>query len=190
MSPRRRHAATTVAAVATILALTAAFAVFAVEQIAAIDAARRTVAPDEARLGLSPQMANNVTAITAGLILTVCALCLAAAVGVARRSAGARHAAMGLFGILGFVAFAASLAGVTATPPSPNAVYGVLCGVANGVIVGLLLAPSTALDVELAEQERQWLSARGYPLVRDHPLHRAERSRAATGAWGGRSRVR
>jgi len=160
-----------------IIALTAAFAVFAVESIAAIEPARRTVATDEARLGLNPQMANNVTAITAGLILVVCALCVAAAIGVARRNAGARHAAMGLFGMLGFLAFAASLAGLTATPQSPNAVYGLACGVANGVILGLLLAPSTATDVELAEQERQWLRERGYPLVRDHPVHGAGRSR-------------
>lgn len=178
MSAHRRHAATTVAAVVLSIALTAAFAVFAVEQIAAIEPARQTVEADEARLGLNPQMANNVTTVTGGLILMVCALCLAAAIGIARRNAGARYAAMGLFGMLGFLALAASLGGLTATPRSPNAVYGLLCGVTNGVILGLLLSPSTARDFELAEQERQWLLARGYPLVRDHPPHGGGRSRA------------
>jgi hypothetical protein len=72
-----------------------------------------------------------------------------------------------LFGVLGFTALAAALGGLTATPPTPNAPYGLLCGVVNVAIVGLLLAPSTADDFERAEQERQWLLTRGYPLVRD-----------------------
>lgn len=164
MSVHRRHAATTVAAIGLIVALTVTFAVIAVRQIATIDPGRHTIEANEARLGLNPQMANNATAMTAGLILTVCALTLCAAIGIARRNTGARYAATGLFGMLGFLAFAASLGGLTATPPSPNASYGLLCGVANGVILGLLLAPSTADDFERAEQERQWLRVRGYPL--------------------------
>jgi hypothetical protein len=37
------------------------------------------------------------------------------------------------------------------------------------VIVGLVLAPSTAKDFELVAHERRWLVTRGYPLADDRP---------------------
>lgn len=172
MRVHRRCAATTLAAVGVSVVVTLAFAVFAVEQIANIDPGRRTIQAEEARLGLNPQMANNVTAITAGLILAVCLLTLSTAIGIARRSTRMRYAAIGLFGMLGSMALAAALAGLTASPRSPNAWYGLLCGLADFTIVGLLLAPSTADDFDRVDHERRWLVTRGYPLV---PEHRTER---------------
>jgi hypothetical protein len=169
MRVHRRPAATTVAAIGLIVALTTVFAVSAVQRITAIDPGRVTLDPDEARLGLNPHMANNATALSGGLILVVCVLALGAAVGIALRRSGARHAAIVVFGVLGVLALAASLGGLTATPRSENALYGLACGIANAVIVGLLLAPSTADDFDRVEHERQWLLARGYPLGQDPP---------------------
>ena len=172
MRVHRRHAATTLAAAGMIVVLTLVFAAYAVEQIATIDPERSSVAAEEARLGLDPQMANNVTAITATLVLAVCVLTLGAAIGIVRRSVGTRYAAIGLFGMLALVAIAAAGSGLTATPRSPNAWYGLLCGLADVGIVGLLLAPSTADDFDRVDHERRWLVARGYPLAADRTTSR------------------
>jgi hypothetical protein len=164
MRVHRRPAATTVAAIGLIVALTAAFAAFAVHWIATIDRGRSTVEVEEARLGLNPQMANNATVLSAALILAVCVLALGVAAGVALRREGARYAAMGMFGVLGVVALAAALGGLTSNPPAPNAVSGLACAVVNAAIVGLMLVPSTAKDFERVEHARRWLVTRGYPL--------------------------
>lgn len=143
------------------------FAAYAVRAIASIETERQTVQSSEALLGLNPLAANNATALSGALILAVSAVTLLTAIGVARRSAGARYAAILLFTMLAFVAFAASLTGLRADPPSPNALSGVLTGFANVAIVALLLAGSTAKDFQRAEHERQWLRARGRPLAPD-----------------------
>jgi hypothetical protein len=61
MRVHRRPAATTVATVGLIVALTAAFAAFAVHQIATIDPGRVTLEPEEASLGLllAPSTADD-----------------------------------------------------------------------------------------------------------------------------------
>lgn len=176
MRPHRRPAATTLAAVGTMLALGAGFTAYAVRTVAAIEPGRNALRREELLLGLNPHQANNVTALTAGLIGVMCAITVVLAVGVLRRRAGARYGAIGLFGFLAVVVLAAALPGVLATPPTPNAAYGVLCGVANAAIVGLLLTPATADDFDEVEHRRQWLRVRGEPLVPDR------RSRGG-GSW-------
>jgi drug/metabolite transporter (DMT)-like permease len=135
--------------------LTLVFVIYALRAIANIDPDRRSAETDELLFGLTPQTANNVTAVTAGLIFAMSALTIVMAIGILRRREASRYAAIFVFSIVGAIVFAGSLEGVLADPPMPNAVYGVACGVANAAIVGLLLAPATADDFSEAEHERK-----------------------------------
>jgi hypothetical protein len=97
----------------------------------------------------------------------VSALCLIVLIGILRRQQGARHAAIMIFAVMAFGVLAISLSGLSADPPSRNAAYGVVCGLINAVIAGLLLAPSTAEDFSEAEHARNWMRMRGEPPVHD-----------------------
>lgn len=148
-----RRAWSTIAAVGLMTALTATFTVYAIVALRGA-AADDPASGGAALLGLSGREESAATVIVAIVILVVALVTLAQCVGVARRRQGARHAALMTFGVLGFVSLAASLAGLLAQPPSPNAPYGVAAGLANAAVVILLLLPMTADDVELAERQR------------------------------------
>jgi hypothetical protein len=92
------------------------------------------------------RMAANTSAIVGIAIGAVVLLSAIITVGLAFRSEWARETALMIYGLLGFVAIAASLGGLAADPPAPSAWLGVLTGVADFAIVGLLLAPATARD--------------------------------------------
>lgn len=162
---RRRLAVTTKAAALLIAALTTVFVAFAARDVTRIDADRTTLQAEESLLGLNPHQANNAIVVSAVLIFAMSALCLILLIGILRRRQGVRHAAIVVFGLLSFGVLAVTLSGLVADPPSRNAAYGVACGVANAVIAGLLLAPSTADDFSEAEHERNWMRVRGEPLV-------------------------
>jgi hypothetical protein len=49
-------------------------------------------------------------------------------------------------GLLGLMSIAVSLGGLSADPPAPSAWVGMINGIANFAVVGLLLAPATAQD--------------------------------------------
>jgi hypothetical protein len=164
---RQRLAATTKAAALLIAGLTAAFVAFAVRDVTAIDADRNALEAEESLLGLNPDQANNAIVVSAVLIFAMSALCLLVLIGILRRRQGARHAAIMIFGVMAFAVLAVSLSGLTADPPSRNAPFGVVCGVINAVITGLLLAPSTADDFSEAEHARNWIRMRGEPPVHD-----------------------
>lgn len=144
----------TVAAVAMMSVITGVFTTYAVAAL------RRppgdaTPSRDAVFLGLSGQQESNATTIAAILMLVVSVVTLAECIGVAQRRQSARHAALMTFGLLSFVSLAAALPGLTARPPSPNAAYGVLAGLADAAVVVLLLLPATMQDVELVELQRE-----------------------------------
>jgi hypothetical protein len=167
VATRRPFAATTKAAALLIAGLTGVFVAFAISDITTIDADRNTLRPDEALLGLTPGQGNNAVVVSAVMIFIVSTLCLVVLIGILRRQQGARHAAIMIFGVLAFGVLAVSLSGLSADPPSRNAAYGVVCGLINAAITGLLLAPSTADDFSEAEHARNWMRVRGEPPVHD-----------------------
>jgi hypothetical protein len=164
---RRPYAGTTKAAAVLIAALTAVFVAYAISDVTNIDADRNTLTPEEVLLGLTPGEGNNAVVVSAVLIFIVSTLCLIVLIGLLRRQQGARHAGIMVFGVLAFGVLAVSLSGLSADPPSPNAAYGVMCGLVNAAITGLLLAPATAEDFSEAEHARNWMRMRGEPPVRD-----------------------
>jgi hypothetical protein len=109
---------------------------------------------DAVLLGLSGREESTATTIVVIVILVVSALTLGLTIGVLRRREGARHAALMTFGLLALLALAASLPGLMAVPPRSGARFGVLVGLADVAVVGLLLLPMTADDVEDAERTR------------------------------------
>ena len=150
----RAHA-TTVTAILIALMLTMTFGYIAVESmLGAVDSDR--LGRDFGRGALSltsagtaadaGRIAANTSAIVGIAIGAVVLLSAIITVGLAFRSEWAREAALVIYGLLGFVAIAASLGGLAADPPAPSAWLGVLTGVADFAIVGLLLAPATARD--------------------------------------------
>lgn len=162
MGIRRRPAATTVAAATLITALTIGFMTFVLR---GAGGRRDGVDLDASLLGLNPQQAENAAALTTMLIVTVAVVSVLMLVGILRRRQGARFAAIAVFGFLALVVLGVSWSGLTADPPAPNALYGMLCGVVDALIAGLLLAPATADDFDRAEHEREWLRTRGVPLT-------------------------
>jgi ABC-type Fe3+ transport system permease subunit len=156
----RPYARTTAAAIAVIVAMSLVFAAIAVRAIVTFEGGP-PAAPDAVVFGLTSETAGNAVWLAAGLMLTVCLLALVVAAGIARRNPGARHAGIALFVVLGAVCVASAFAGITADPPARNAGYGFLSGVMNLVIVGLLLARSTAADFDRAELDRRRRMSRG-----------------------------
>lgn len=164
MRSRRRLAPTTLAAAALIAALTTGFLTYLLRYAGH---EREGADLDASLLGLNPQQAENAAGIARALIVVVSVLSVLLLIGVLRRRSGARFAAIGVFGLLAIVVVSVAWTGLTADPPSPNALYGLGCGVVDALIVGLLLARATADDFDQAEHEREWLRTRGVPLSRE-----------------------
>lgn len=156
----RPYARTTATALAVMLALTAVFGAWSVDGIIGLSQ-DRALSSDEVLVGITRQTSDAATAITAGLVLAVCLVTLGLVLGIARRNPGSRYGAVVLFLLLGVVALASGLTGIAADPPARNAAYGLLCAVADFGVAGLLLAPATTHDFDLAEVEhRQRVIAR------------------------------
>jgi hypothetical protein len=90
--------------------------------------------------------AANASAIVGIVIGAIVLLSAITIIGLLFRSEWAREAGLVIYGLLGFVATAASLGGLAADPPAPSAWAGLLIGLTNFAVVGLLLAPATARD--------------------------------------------
>ena len=161
MWARHRPAWSTTAAAALMGTVSLVYAAYAV--LALLDArdAGPIASRDAVLLGISGREAGVATPIIAIIILVVTALTSTLTVGVLRRGEGARHAALMTFGVLGALALAASLPGLQSVPPRAGAPFGVLTGIVDLVVVGLLLLRSTADDVEDAERFRERLRTRG-----------------------------
>jgi hypothetical protein len=96
-----------------------------------------------ADVGGAAANASAIVGIVIGAIVLLSAITI---IGLLFRGEWAREAGLVIYGLLGFVAIAASLGGLAADPPAPSAWLGVLTGVFDFAIVGLLLAPTTARD--------------------------------------------
>ncbi|MCZ7533745.1 MAG: hypothetical protein M5U23_10100 [Acidimicrobiia bacterium] len=94
------------------------------------------------------QTALNTTAIITVLFGSVVIVCAVLVIGLALRKIWAREGAFFVFGLLGLVSVGASLAGFAADPPAPSASVGMATGIANFVVVALLLMPATRLDFD------------------------------------------
>lgn len=90
--------------------------------------------------------AANASAIVGIVIGAIVLLSAITIVGLLFRGEWAGEAGLVIYGLLGFVATAASLGGLAADPPAPSAWGGLLIGLTNFAVVGLLLAPATARD--------------------------------------------
>jgi hypothetical protein len=90
--------------------------------------------------------AGNASALIGLVMGIVVILSIVIIIGLMFRGQWAREAAFVIYGFLALLALAASLAGLAADPPAPSAWTGVLVGVADLAIVGLLMAPATSRD--------------------------------------------
>ncbi|MPZ87635.1 MAG: hypothetical protein GEU81_06075 [Nitriliruptorales bacterium] len=108
-------------------------------------------------LGIPARGAEASTVATFGAVMTLllAVLALILAAGILRRRQWAREGAIALFGLFSIVLILLSIQGLASVPRGPNAGWGMVSGVANAVIVALLLRPSTAADMERAEMARQ-----------------------------------
>jgi uncharacterized protein YhhL (DUF1145 family) len=152
-------AKTTLGAVVLILIVTAPFL------FNAVSLARSTT--DEAALRLEVREALILNNVNPGereaanyarylsiIMLAICLVTIAIAVGMLRRREGAHHAGIVVFGVLAVVSIAASLAGLNSDPPAPRAGLGLATGIGNALIVFLLLRRTTMDDIERAESLR------------------------------------
>lgn len=146
---------TTATAVLIALVLTVSFGYIAVESlIGAVDPDRLDRDFGRGALSFAPPgsttdaggAAGNASGIVGIVIGTVVLVSAIIIVGLIFRREWAREAGLVIYGLLGLVATAVSLGGIGADPPAPSAWVGLLNGVANFAIVGLLWAPATARD--------------------------------------------
>ena len=156
---RTRPATSTLAAVAIILLITVPFL------INGIQLARSTADPEALRLevrealilsNVNPgerEAANYARALSI-IMLSVCAVTIAIAVGLLRRREGAHHAGIVVFSLLAVISIGASVAGLSADPPAPRAGLGLLAGIGHAAVVALLFRRSTMDDIEGAESLR------------------------------------
>lgn len=146
---------TTVTAVLIALVLTVSFGYVAVESLlGAINPER--LDGDFGRGALSfatpgtgtdaGSVAANASAIIGVVIGAVVLVSAIIVVGLAFRREWAREAGFVIYGLLGLLTISVALGGFAGDPPAPSAWVGMLTGVANLTIVGLLFAPATARD--------------------------------------------
>ncbi len=88
--------------------------------------------------------AANASAIIGVVIGAVVLLSAIIIIGLVLRGDWARETGLVIYGLLGLLATGTSMGGLTSDPPAPSAWLGVLTGLANLTVVGLLLAPATA----------------------------------------------
>ena len=154
---------TTATAILIALVLTVSFGYMAVESlIGAFDPDRLDRDFGRGALSFVPQgsttgaggaagNASGIVGVVIGAVVLVSAIII---VGLIFRRAWAREAGFMIYGLLGLVATAVSLGGIGADPPAPSAWVGLLNGVANFTIVGLLYAPATARDFRAHRRRR------------------------------------
>jgi hypothetical protein len=144
---------TTVGAVLILLALTSVFGFIAIDSLLGAIYPER-LSPSFARMlgsisetdpgsarGGPASNASGMIGVVMGSVVIVSVIIL---VGLILIQAWAREAALVIYGVLGLVVLAASLGGLAGDPPAPSAWTGMLVGIANLMIVGLLLTRSSA----------------------------------------------
>ncbi len=108
--------------------------------------------PGSARGGPASN-ASGMIGIIMGSVVVVSAITM---IGLMFAKEWAREAALVIYGVLGLVVLAASIGGLAADPPAPSAWTGVLVGVANLTIVGLLLTKSQTSRTSEYQGVRSW----------------------------------
>lgn len=154
-----RPAATTVAAGALMLVVSAPFLVQGVSAALraaspeALDLARETLVTID--VPAMQDEASNLFGLFALIFLAFSALGVLLGVGVLLRRAWARETGLAVFGFFALVALGSGLRGMNADPPGRNAGWAVLVGLVDIAIVALLAMPATARDLRLAEHRRE-----------------------------------
>jgi membrane protease YdiL (CAAX protease family) len=158
MSERMKRAQTTIGAALLILALTAGFTVIGADLARdAIDPSRvdRETLLSAIGFGLTAEEHQNLTAITAIVILTLCAITAIQGIGVLARREGVRTAAIGTFVVFAIITVPLSLSGLASDEErSDGAWVGLVIGGACALIVYLLLHRQTVGDFERVEGAR------------------------------------
>ena len=158
-----RERATTDIAILIALMLTLTFGYIAIDSIlGAIDPERLGRDFGRGVLPFSPTgtgtnasaVAANASAIVGLAIGSVVLVSAVIVSGLLFRRDWAREAGLVIYGLLGLMAIGASLGGLFADPPARSAWLGILTGVADLAIAGLLLAPATATHFRHKAQVR------------------------------------
>jgi hypothetical protein len=154
MPTQLKERGTTVLAILMVLILTTVFGLMAIDSLLGaiyperlspsfgifFGSAPRAGASTAARGGPASN-ASGMIGIAMGSVVVVSSIVV---VGLLFARAWAREAALVIYGMLGLVVLAASFGGLAGDPPAPSAWTGVLVGITNLVIVGLLLTKSSA----------------------------------------------
>jgi hypothetical protein len=158
MAEERRERGTWVGAAVLILGVTAVFIVIGIDQ------ARQALDPSlvdretylaSIGVGLNPEEAQNFTGLTAIVVLGLCLLTTIEAVGVLARRQGPRHAAIGTFVVFAAVTLPLAVAGLFAENPNRSVLAGLLIGLADALVVYLLLHQRTVLAFDRADKARE-----------------------------------
>ena len=148
-----RKRGTTAGAILIALLLTGAFGFIAIDSLLGAVYPER-LSPDFARMlgsisetelgsksGGPASNASGMVGVIVGFVVIVSAIIVT---GLLFLQSWAREAGLVIYGVLGLIVLAASLGGLAADPPAPSAWNGVLVGVLNLTVVGLLLTKSTS----------------------------------------------
>jgi hypothetical protein len=106
-------------------------------------------------VGLNPEEAQNLTGLVAIIVLGLCVLTTIEGLGVLARRQGLRHAAIGTFIAFAAVTLPLSIAGLFAEDPSRSVLVGLLIGVADALVVYLLIHGQTVLAFDRADLARE-----------------------------------
>jgi hypothetical protein len=141
-----------------ILGVTAVFTVIGIDQ------ARQAMDPSlvdretylaSIGLGLNPEEAQNFTGLTAIIVLGLCVLTTIEGLGVLAKRQGLRHAAVGTFITFAAVTLPLAIAGLFAENPNRSVLVGLLIGLADALVVYLLIHGETVLAFDRAEAARE-----------------------------------
>jgi hypothetical protein len=155
--PRPRPAGTTMAAAGVMLAMSVYYGISGARSLvlAAGGAELEFETQRELTLiGLDPTRGAEVLAITGTVLAVLSVVATIAAVGLLARRGWAREAVGFLAAVFAFFAITVAIAGLGADPPAPRAWESLVMGVANLVVLGLILLRRTVADVSAAERWR------------------------------------
>lgn len=150
--PADRRAPLTTAAAVLVLMITAFFVWQGIELVRFIDG---SVDPETRRRMVMTRVGPGSTTLLAAIgvvILGLCAMTGAFGVGLLARREWAREGAMFVFGALGGVVLALSVGGLLSG--SADAPMGLLVGLADAAVTGLLLTGRVADDFDAAAKAR------------------------------------
>lgn len=158
MAERRKTSGTLIGAGTLILVITALFTFIGIHQ------ARQALDPSlvdretylaSVGVGLNPEEAQNFTGLTAIVVLLLCALTTIEGIGVLARRPGLRHAAIGTFTVFAAITLPLAIAGLFADNPNRSVLVGLLIGLADALVVYLLLHGQTVLAFDRANAARE-----------------------------------